>query len=257
MDLGLQGKVVMVAGASRGLGNAIAHCLQSEGANLSLSSSDTKAIALAGEALPESLAVLCNVRDPLQIRNWVEATLERFGRIDALVVNAGGPPPGGFDDFADEDWESAFELTLLSAVRLVRAVLPALRKSRGNILFMTSSSVKEPIDFLLLSNVMRSGVASLAKSLSRTLAADGLRVNTIVPGIVETDRIRTLVSNQAAAAGIDAVTQERAMQTLIPMGRFGEPEEFARVATFLLSSAASYINGETVTVDGGTMKTLF
>ena len=257
MDLGLSGKVVMVAGASRGLGNAIAHTLHAEGASVSLSSSDTRAIAQAGEALPGSLAMLCNVRDPLQIESWVAATLERFGAIDALVVNAGGPPPGSFGDFADEDWQSAFELTLMSAVRLVRAALPALRKSRGTVLFMTSSSVKEPIDFLLLSNVMRSGVASLAKSLSRSLAAEGIRVNTIVPGIVETDRIKSLVVNQASAAGIDQAAQRQAMESLVPLGRFGRPEEFARVAAFLLSPAASYINGETVTVDGGTMKTLF
>lgn len=257
MDLGLSGKVVMVAGASRGLGNAIAHALHAEGARVSLSSSDTRAIAQAGEALPGSLAMLCNVRDPLQIQTWIDATLEHFGGIDAVVVNAGGPPPGGFGDFADEDWQAAFELTLLSAVRLVRAALPALKKSGGNILFMTSSSVKEPIDFLLLSNVMRSGVASLGKSLSRSLARDGLRVNTIVPGIVETDRIKALVANQAAAAGVEQETQRKAMEAQVPLGRFGLPEEFARVAAFLLSPAASYINGETVTVDGGTMKTLF
>lgn len=257
MDLGLSGKVVMVAGASRGLGNAIAHALQAEGARVSVSSSDTRAIAQAGEALPGSLAMLCNVRDPLQIQAWVDATLEHFGAIDALVVNAGGPPPGGFGDFADEDWQAAFELTLLSAVRLVRTALPALKKSGGNILFMTSSSVKEPIDFLLLSNVMRSGVASLGKSLSRSLAGEGLRVNTIVPGIVETDRIKALVANQASAAGVEQEVQRKAMEALVPLGRFGRPEEFARVAAFLLSPAASYINGETVTVDGGTMKTLF
>lgn len=257
MDLGLKGKVVMVAGASRGLGYAIAQALHAEGARVSLSSSDTKAIAQAGESVPGSLAMICNVRDPVQIQAWVDATLDRFATIDALVVNAGGPPPGRFGDFADDDWQAAFELTLLSAVRLVRTALPALRKSRGNILFMTSSSVKEPIDFLLLSNVMRSGVASLAKSLSRSLAADGLRVNTIVPGIVETDRIKALVANQASAAELSQDEQRRVMQAQIPMGRFGEPEEFARAATFLLSPAASYINGETVTVDGGTMKTLF
>ena len=201
--------------------------------------------------------MLCNVRDPLHIQAWVDATLEHFGAIDALVVNAGGPPPGGFGDFADEDWQAAFELTLLSAVRLVRTALPALKKSGGNILFMTSSSVKEPIDFLLLSNVMRSGVASLGKSLSRSLAGEGLRVNTIVPGIVETDRIKALVANQASAAGVAQEVQRKAMEALVPLGRFGRPEEFARVAAFLLSPAASYINGETVTVDGGTMKTLF
>jgi len=237
MNLGLAGKTVMVAGASRGLGFAIAQCLQDEGANLSLSSSNAKAIAAAGEALPGSHAQACDVRN--------------------AEVNAGGPPPGGFSDFDDADWQAAFELTLLSAVRLVRAALPALTERQGNILFMTSSSVKEPIDFLLLSNVMRSGVASLAKSLSRSLAPNGLRVNCIVPGIVETDRIKALVANQAKAKAIKAEDQRAQMEAQVPMGRFGRPDEFARTATFLLSPAASYINGETVTVDGGTMKTLF
>ena len=148
-------------------------------------------------------------------------------------------------------------MTLVSAVRLVRSALPWLTERQGNVLFMTSSSVKEPIDFLLLSNVMRSGVASLAKSLSRSMAPQGLRVNAIVPGIVETDRIKALVANQAKGKGIDQAQQRAQMEGQVPMGRFGEPEEFARVATFLLSPAASYINGETVTVDGGTMKTLF
>lgn len=257
MNLGLAGKTVMVAGASRGLGFAIAQCLQDEGANVSLSSSNAKAIAAAGEALPGSHAQACDVRNAEDIADWVEQTISRFGGIDALVVNAGGPPPGGFSDFDDADWQAAFELTLLSAVRLVRAALPALTERQGNILFMTSSSVKEPIDFLLLSNVMRSGVASLAKSLSRSLAADGLRVNCIVPGIVETDRIKALVANQAKAKAISAEDQRAQMEVQVPMGRFGRPDEFARTATFLLSPAASYINGETVTVDGGTMKTLF
>lgn len=257
MNLGLAGKTVMVAGASRGLGFAIAQCLQDEGANVSLSSSNAKAIAAAGEALPGSHAQACDVRNAEDITDWVAQTVSRFGGIDALVVNAGGPPPGGFSDFDDADWQAAFELTLLSAVRLVRAALPALTERQGNILFMTSSSVKEPIDFLLLSNVMRSGVASLAKSLSRSLAADGLRVNCIVPGIVETDRIKALVANQAKAKAIKAEDQRAQMEAQVPMGRFGRPDEFARTATFLLSPAASYINGETVTVDGGTMKTLF
>lgn len=257
MELDLAGKTVMVAGASRGLGFAIARCLRDEGANLSIASSDPAAIAGAGTILGDCLAVKCDVKNPVDIKAWVAATGERFGAIDALVVNAGGPPPGGFDDFDDEAWQAAFELTLLSAVRLVRAALPGLKSRHGNILFMTSSSVKEPIDFLLLSNVMRSGVASLAKSLSRSLAPQGVRVNTIVPGIVETDRIKALVANQAKGKGISGDEQRAQMEAQVPMGRFGEPEEFARVAAFLLSPAASYINGETVTVDGGTMKTLF
>lgn len=263
MDLQVNDKVFLVAGASRGLGYSIAQVLAQEGAKLSIASSDAAAIAAAARELQaesqavEVQAMACDVREAAAITAWVEAALRQYGRIDGLVVNAGGPPPGNFDDFDDAAWQAAFELTLLSAVRLVRAALPALRDSRGAVLMMTSSSVKEPIDYLLLSNVMRSGVSSLAKSLSRSLAGDGIRVNNLVPGIIETDRIKALAQAQATASNIEVDEQRALMQGQIPMGRFGEPLEFGRAGAFLLSPAASYITGATLVVDGGTMKTVF
>ena len=178
--------------------------------------------------------------------------------MDGLVVNAAGPPTGGFDDFTDQDWQDAFELTLLSSTRMIRAVLPSMRqRGGGSIVTVTSSSVKEPIDILLLSNVMRSGVTSLAKSLSTQLASEKIRVNNLVPGSINTDRLRDNVRVQAEALGISFETRWQDRGGAVPLGRFGEPDEFGRAGAFLLSEAASYITGETLVVDGGAMKTVW
>lgn len=261
MDLGLHDKVVMVAGASRGLGFAIAERLLAEGARVALASSDADAIQTAADQLGHAdrvLAQACDVRDGQAILGWRDATLARFGAIHGLVVNAGGPPPGGFDDFDDDAWQNAYELTLLSSVRMIRAVLPTMREhGGGSILTLTSSSVKEPIETLLLSNVMRSGVTSLAKSLSQALARENIRVNNLVPGLIHTQRIDTLAAYQAQARGVELDAQLQTMQAPIPLGRFGQPGEFANAAAFLLSDAASYITGETLVVDGGSMRTVW
>lgn len=265
MDLSVTGKVYMIAGASRGLAYAIAKVLVQDGANVSIASSNLQAINSAAAQLQELalgdakvLACECDVTDPLAISAWHRKTIEQFKGLDGLVVNAGGPPPGNFDSFDDDQaWQSAFELTLLSAVRLIRTVLPDLRaRGAGSILTMTSSSVKEPIDYLLLSNVMRSGVTSLAKSLSQQLASENIRVNNLVPGIIETDRITALATAQSQAKGITVEQQKDNMQSLIPMGRFGQADEFGRAGAFLLSPAASYISGSTLVVDGGSMKSI-
>ncbi len=261
MDLLLEGKVFMVAGASRGLGLAVARALYAEGATVALSSSDAAAVERAAasfEGAPARVSHhLCDVRDPAQILAWREQVLAIHGGIDGLVINAGGPPPGGFEDFDDAAWQAGFELTLMSAVRLVRAVLPSMRERGGGaILAMSSSSVREPIDQLLLSNVMRSGVASLVKSLSRTLAVDQIRVNSLVPGLIATDRIEALAGAQARQRGVSIEEQKTQMRAAIPMARLGQPEEFGRAAAFLLSPAASYITGATLVIDGGAMRSV-
>ncbi len=263
MDLKVSDKVFLLAGASRGLGYAVARQLAAAGATVVLGSRDGQAVAQAvAELSAETGAKVgggeLDMADARSIAQWVAAAAERHGAVHGVLVNAGGPPPGGFDQFDDSDWQAAFNLTLMSAVRLVRETLPHLRASGGGaVLMLTSSSVKEPIDFLLLSNVMRSGVSSLAKSLSQSLAAENIRVNNLIPGLIYTDRIKALDANQAQVRGVSVAEQRRDNEAKIPLGRYGEPDEFGRAGAFLLSDAASYITGASLVVDGGTMKSLF
>ena len=261
MNLGLNDKVIMLAGASKGLGYAIAKALAADGATLAIASRDEAGINAAadslrqwgGEVLPSVMDACCSE----SIAAWVEHTVKTYGRIDGLLVNAGGPQPGRFDDIDDVLWQQAFELTLMSAIRMIRCVLPTMRaQGSGSILALTSSSVREPIDFLLLSNVMRSGVNSLTKSLSRQLAPEGIRINNLVPGLINTDRMINLDKMQAELNEIDFEEQRLRSSANIPMGRYGDPDEFGRAGAFLLSDAASYITGSTLVVDGGSMKSV-
>ncbi|WP_372807346.1 SDR family oxidoreductase [Pontiella sp.] len=263
MDLGLHGKVAMVAASSKGLGFGIAQALAREGALVSLGARTEAEVFDAADALIEETGtdVLANVLDvtkPASILEWLDNTTDAFGGVDALVVNAGGPPTGNFDDFDDADWQSAFDLTLMSAVRMIRAVLPSMRAvGGGSILTITSVSVKEPIDVLLLSNVMRSGVASLAKSLSRQLASENIRVNNLLPGRIDTDRVQSLDALRADAQDLSIEDVRAANELIIPLGRYGTIEEFGKLGAFLLSDAASYITGQTIAADGGSIKTVW
>ncbi len=263
MDLKLKGKVAMVAASSKGLGYGIAQALAQEGASLSIGSRTEKDIEAAAEKLRNEtgVPVLANVLDSSNaqsIRNWTDATLKEFGGIDKLVVNAGGPPVGKFEDFSDDDWQAAFELNLFSAVRMIRAALPSMReRGGGSVLTVTSMSVKEPIDVLILSNVMRSGVTSLVKSLSTQLAADNIRLNNLMPGRINTDRIRSLDALNSEKQGVSIEQIQATSHANIPLGRYGTIEEFGRCGAFLLSDAASYITGSSLAVDGGVLKTVW
>ncbi len=260
MDLGLKGKVALVAAAGQGLGYGTARALAREGAHVSMCSHQEDEIkAAAAQLLDETgvtaLAAVCDVRDPAAIQAWVDRAVAEWGRIDALFVNAGGPPAGFFKELSDSQWQAAFELTLLSSIRLIRAVLPHMIEG-GAIVASTSSSVREPIERLGLSNVMRAGVAGLVKTLADELAADGIRVNTLMPGRIDTARIGQLDQAAATKRGI-SVEEVRAQSiATIPMGRLGTIDEYGTAAAFLLSPAASYITGAALRVDGGKMRSV-
>jgi 3-oxoacyl-[acyl-carrier protein] reductase len=261
MDLGLTGKVAMVGGASRGLGFAVARALVAEGAQVSIASRDAARIDAAAKALREHapgaqvLAVPADLRTAAEITAWHEATIERFGGLDMLFVNTGGPPPGPALGFDDQAWQSAVDLLLLSAVRMVRLAVPVMSaRGGGSILVATSSAVKEPIANLALSNVVRTSVAALVKTLANELAPQRIRVNNLVPGRIDTDRVRELDEGRAQAAGIPLDEQRRRMEATIPLGRYGAPDEFGKAAAFLLSDASAYTTGAFLQVDGGMIK---
>jgi len=262
MDLGLKGKVAMVAGASRGLGYAVARGLAAEGVKVSISSRNEFAIMdaakrIAGETFVETLAMAVDVRSADSIGKWHTQTAEKFGGVDLLFVNAGGPPSGPALSFDDEGWKGAFDLLVLSAVRMVRLAVPSMKaRGGGAIVVSTSSAVKEPIANLALSNVVRSSVAALSKTLANELAADRIRVNHLLPGRINTDRVRELdtIRGQSTGASPDAVRE--AYSKTIPLGRYGEPDEFASAAVFLFSDAARYVTGASLQVDGGMIRSM-
>jgi 3-oxoacyl-[acyl-carrier protein] reductase len=262
MDLRLNGKVAMVAGASRGLGYAVAHALAEEGAQVSIVSREAPAIREAGHRIEQEtsakvLAMAGDVRSAESIERWHAATVERFGGVDVLFTNGGGPPPGAALTFDDEAWQRAFELLVLSVVRLVRVAVPSLsRRGGGAIVIATSSSVKEPIPNLALSTVLRASVSALAKTLALELAAQQIRVNQLVPGRIDTDRVRELDEANGRRLGISAAEQKSRSEAAIPLGRYGAPAEFGRAAAFLLSDAASYVTGATLQVDGGLIRAI-
>ena len=263
MDLGLQDKVVMVAASSKGLGFGVAEALAMEGARISLASRTKADIEKAASTLRDQHGIDArgyelDARDAEAIMRWYASTHADFGRVDGLVVNAGGPPAGTFETFDDDAWTNAFHLTLLSAVRMIRAVLPAMKQQQsGAIVTITSTSFKEPNDMLLLSNVFRSGVVSLVKTLSRQLAPEGIRINNLVPGRIDTERVRALDQIAANKRGIAVEHQQAEQEKSIPIGRYGTIQEFGAAAAFLLSNAAQYITGSTLIVDGGKTKTVW
>jgi 3-oxoacyl-[acyl-carrier protein] reductase len=261
MDLALKGKVAMIAGASRGLGFAVAQALASEGAFVSIASRDESAICAAAQQLDNGhghvLATPLDVRSADGIQRWTRATQDKFGGVDLLFANSGGPPAGAALSFDDAAWQSAVDLLLFSTLRMVRAVVGSMEaRGGGAILMSTSSSVKEPIQNLGLSTVLRASVSALAKTLALELAPSRIRVNQIIPGRIDTDRVRQLDEINGQKQGVSAEQAKARSVAAIPMGRYGEPEEFGRVAAFLLSGAASYMTGATVQVDGGLIRSV-
>jgi len=262
MDLGLQNKIALVAGASRGLGRAVAEELATEGASLIICARETKTITetandIANATGAHVLAITGDVSVHDDVKRIVESGLARFGRIDILVTNAGGPPAGTFEDISPEQWESATRLTLYSAIDLVRAVLPGMKERRwGRILNITSIAVKQPVDNLLLSNSLRAAVTGFARTLANEVAGDGVTVNNILPGYTRTERVEELASMMAAKQRITAHEFKAKWESEIPMKRLGEPRELAALAAFLVSERASYITGTSMQVDGGWIRSL-
>jgi 3-oxoacyl-[acyl-carrier protein] reductase len=259
MDLGLKNKIALVTAASKGLGRATALQFAREGAKVSMCSHsetiDRAADDIRRETGGEALALRADVTQPADVERLIAATVEKFGGLDILVTNASGPPSGAFDDIGIEKWQQAVDLTLLSAVRLIQAALPHLRKSSAPaILTVTSYSVKQPIPNLVLSNSIRLAVIGLTKTLSQELGADGIRVNSILPGWTRTARTEELIAARAARSGKTPAEEEAAITASVPLGRMGRPEEFANVAVFLCSPAASFVNGVMLQVDGGITK---
>jgi len=260
MDLGLEGKIALVSAGSQGLGKATALSLAREGARVAVCARTPETLERAKAEIEKAsggsvLAVPADLTDEQSITGLVEKVRTTLGPIDILVNNAGGPPPGRFDDVTDEDWENTFRLTLMSAVRLTRAVLPDMRaKGWGRVINISSNSVRQPIDPLLLSNSMRLAVLGWAKSLANEVAGAGILVNTVCPGWTRTERVTQLLKARAEKESRSEAEIEQDITATIPVGRLGRPEELADVITFLASERASYISGTTVVVDGGVVK---
>ena len=241
----MSNRVFLVTAASRGLGLGVAKSLALEGADVIICSRNEAALKNAVQQIGErSRYVVADVTRPNDIVDLVMNIRETEGRLDGIFVNAGGPPPGPFASLSDHDWQSAFDLTLMSAVRLTREALPLLSESDApSILYSTSISVKEPIDNLLLSNAVRPAVIGLMRTLSREIADKGIRVNAICPGYIRTDRVKELLAKNPS--------RENEIISEIPLGRMGAPEEFGAFCAFLLSPVASYIHGAVLLIDGG------
>ncbi|CAL9588000.1 SDR family oxidoreductase [Streptomyces pilosus] len=246
MDLGLKDRVYVVTGATRGLGNATARELVADGARVVVTGREEQSAAEAAAALgPNAVGVAVDNADPAAPERLIATARERFGRFDGILVSVGGPPPGFVADTTDEQWQSAFESVFLGAVRMARAAAAELGEG-GVIGFVLSGSVHEPIPGLTISNGLRPGLAGFAKSLADELGPRGIRVVGVLPGRIDTDRVREL---DALSADPEATRQ--AAESRIPMRRYGTPQEFGRAAAFLLSPAASYVSGVMLPVDGG------
>ncbi|MEH7445084.1 SDR family oxidoreductase [Bacillus sp. JJ1122] len=261
MELQLSGKTAVIAASSQGLGKAIAEGLLREGANVVVSGREEeklKDVVAELQQIGSGKVVFrrTDITNQEDIKQLIQTAVDQFGGVDILVNNAGGPPAGSFETITDEQWQTAFELNLLSYIRLIREALPFLKKQGGKIINIASSSIKEPIPGLLLSNTFRTGIVGLTKTLAQELAQYGILINTVAPGRIATDRVRHLDEVNAEKMQISREEVEERVKGTIPLGRYGKPEEFAKVVVFLASDANTYMTGSSFLVDGGMVKSI-
>lgn len=262
MDLGIRGKIALVSASSRGLGRAIAEELAAEGANLVVCARGEGALRKTADEIRkgsgvEVVDVAADVSDPAGLDRVVTTAFEKFGKVDILVTNSGGPPSGTFEGLTPEMWDAATKLLLTSAVGLARAVLPGMKERRwGRILTVTSIAVKQPIEGLMLSNSLRAAVTGFARTLANEVAPFNVTVNNLMPGYTRTDRVEQLARAAGERSGTSAKDAFAKWEKEIPMGRLGEPREFAALAAFLASERASYITGSSIAVDGGWIRSV-
>jgi len=263
MDLGLKDHVAIVAASSSGLGKAVAMGLAREGAKLSLCARTEGKLNETAENIRkatgvEVLARPVDVTSYDQVRRFITETVERFGRVDICVANAGGPPAKSFSETTVEDWQAGVSLNLMSTMYFAREVLPLMQKRKwGRFITITSTAVKQPIDNLVLSNSIRSAVSGLVKSLANEYARDNVLVTNVCPGYTQTARLDELAGKLAKAEGVDPQKIRERWASQIPMKRLGQPEEFASLVVFLASDCASYITGVSIAVDGGFVKGVY
>ena len=263
MDLRLKGKVVLVTAASRGLGAASARRFAEEGARVAITARNGDKLTAVAQAISkdtgaEVLPIVGDVTKPDDVERMVQSTIDRWGRLDVLITNAGGPAAGKFLDLKIEQWDAAVQVSLMSVVRLCYAALPHMLKNdppqRGTIVAITSLSVKQPVENLLLSNSVRMAVIGLLKTLASELGPQGIRVNAIAPGWTRTERVLEIMESRTKANGTTPEEELKKQAAAIPFGRVGEPDEFADALVWLASPRASYVHGIVLPVDGGTIK---
>jgi 3-oxoacyl-[acyl-carrier protein] reductase len=263
MDLGLGGKVALVAGASRGLGHAIARELAAEGAAVAVCARGEERLAAAAREIAAAtgarvVPVAADVSKLVDVQRIVRTVIESLGRVDILVTNSGGPPPGTFETTPPEAWQGAFDVLLASAVEMIRGVLPGMKERRfGRILNVTSITVKQPVENLILSNALRAAVTGMARTLASEAAPFGITVNNVLPGYTRTERLGELAEATARRSGGSTSDFFARLESEIPMRRVADPRELAALCAFLASERASYITAQSIAVDGGWIRGLF
>jgi len=261
MDLGLRGKVAIVAAASKGLGRACAEELAAEGVKVVLCARGEEALEAARLAIVDgggdAIAIRADVSRAEDIERVVAMAMEQYGQVDILVTNGGGPPPGPFDEHGEDAWKEGVDSTLLSVVRFVKGVLPGMKeRGWGRIINITSIAVKQPVDGLILSNSIRAAVTGFARTLANEVGRNGITVNNVMPGFTWTDRVDELAEKQSAASGKDRDEIVAGWEASIPIGRLGEPRELGALVAFLASDRAAYITAQSIPVDGGWIRSL-